>query len=771
MLIPHFVKDELPVGCARSIPHAPHIHFKDAEAGWRRDEVEPLGLDTDTDIDIDIDIDIDMEAAATAIWTGKRCSRRSKKPTSDAAGRGPASNADFDRQRPTDLRAGDELAGFRILAVLGRGAEGTAYLASQIDLADRPVVVKVNPLQGAEHRKLARLQHTHIVPILSSQDLEGQGLRILCFPYMGGITLDRVLEGAAIRPLGRRTGKDLLDSVDRAAVPLVSLPAASPTRKFLSAESYERSITWIGLGLAEALHHAHTRELVHCDVNPKNILLAADGMPLLLDFHLALPPVPAGGVPLEWIGGTPPYIAPEQFEAMKAMAKGRPGPAVDGRADIYALAMVLHIALTDQRPTRDKRTAARLRRMNPRVSPGLAAILERGLSQDPEGRYPTASSFAEDLRRHLDDEPLVGVANRSPMERLVKWRRHHPVALARAAAVAVILLGLVAIGLIARFAAIGHLHDAIGELERGQRRSATGDHKQAEEAFDRAILLLDSDAYLDRILPGAQETRDRLGTARGQNQRAEMVLQIHELAERVRFSYAAGSTRTGVARKLEAQLASLCRERGRIFGRLAVEAEASTKGLLRADLLDLVILWAQMHVDLADAAARPEAHRDVLRALAQAEDDCGPSPVLSEERRFHARAIGDREDATPRAAEASPRTAWEYYALGRARMRDGDLDSAAALLDRAVALQPQSLWAQFYRGQCALRGDRYAEALDAFGACVALAPKAACYYNRSLAYAGLGSRSNARRDLDRARELDPSLVGGPLDSRTPTARP
>jgi tetratricopeptide (TPR) repeat protein len=125
----------------------------------------------------------------------------------------------------------------------------------------------------------------------------------------------------------------------------------------------------------------------------------------------------------------------------------------------------------------------------------------------------------------------------------------------------------------------------------------------------------------------------------------------------------------------------------------------------------------------------------------------------------------------------SPRTAWECYALGRALLRNGDLETAAAALDRAVDLQPRSLWAQFYRGQCALRRGRHAEAVDAFGACVALAPEAVCYYNRSLAYAGLGAHDRARLDLERARALDPNLHVNPREiaprpatERTPVSR-
>ena len=154
-------------------------------------------------------------------------------------------------------------------------------------------------------------------------------------------------------------------------------------------ESYERSITWIGLCLAEALHHAHLRNLVHWDVKPANILLAADGMPLLLDFHLAQPPLCSGKAGPERIGGTPPYIAPEQFAALVAVTEGRPAPAVDARADIYALAMVLHIALAGKRPSGDGRIAAGLRRANHRISPGLAAIIARAWRRIPSSAIPT----------------------------------------------------------------------------------------------------------------------------------------------------------------------------------------------------------------------------------------------------------------------------------------------------------------------------------------------------------------------------------------------
>src|SRR6185369_7162974 len=128
-----------------------------------------------------------------------------------------------------------------------------------------------------------------------------------------------LLEELSIHPPCERSGSQLVEILDRSANPaVVSLPAAGPARGFLAAESYERSIVWIGLCLAEALHHAHLRNLVHWDVKPANILLAADGMPLLLDFHLAQPPLEPGCAAEARIGGTHPFIAPEQVAAAVA---------------------------------------------------------------------------------------------------------------------------------------------------------------------------------------------------------------------------------------------------------------------------------------------------------------------------------------------------------------------------------------------------------------------------------------------------------------------
>src|SRR5205823_7771721 len=136
-------------------------------------------------------------------------------------------------------------------------------------------------------------------------------------------------------PPAKRTGQDLLALLDRVdADSAVPLPSRGPVRQALARASYAQAVAWIGACLAEALAYAHERGLVHLDLKPSNILLAADGTPMLLDFHLARGPIAARAPAPAWLGGTPAYLSPEQRAAIEAVRQGRPVPqAVDGRSD------------------------------------------------------------------------------------------------------------------------------------------------------------------------------------------------------------------------------------------------------------------------------------------------------------------------------------------------------------------------------------------------------------------------------------------------------
>jgi serine/threonine protein kinase/tetratricopeptide (TPR) repeat protein len=659
---------------------------------------------------------------------------------------------------PLFPEVGETLGGFLLLADLGRGALGRVFLAAQTALGDRPVVLKITPRDGREHLSLARLQHTHIVPLYSAEDYADRNLRVLCMPYAGGATLAELLQLLRQQPVRQRAGLDLVAALDQGMAGLpVSLPADGPARKFLARASYVQAVCWIGACLADALSYAHERGLVHLDVKPSNVLLAADGQPMLLDFHLAQKPLQAGAAVPEWLGGTPGYMSPEQGAALTAARQLRPLPsAVDHRTDVYALGLLLYEALGGEVPSLAKGVPARLHRCNPEVSPGLADIVHKCLTHDPHHRYAEAAAVAADLRRHLADLPLRGVANRSLPERWRKWRRRRPYTLAAAGMVLVVLGAAWEAG-----------RSVLVPLSRRFREAETaladGHQQLGKRAYAEAARTLSHGLALAEGVPGSGDLRLALAGGLRSARRGQAAQDLHFLAEQVRFLVDGDGLAPVRARALESRCRAVWDARAGILEHSGTDLEREVEQRIRTDLLDVALLWTDLHVRLAPAREAGEARRRALRVLAQAETLLGPSPALRRERQRHAEALG-LPAAAPGDSELQPRTAREHYALGRSLLRSGRFALAAAQLDRAVELQPQGFWPNFYQGVCAYRLRRYEEAVSAFRVCVALAPDSAvCSYNRALAYAALGRADRALHDYDRALKLDPTSSAAALN--------
>jgi serine/threonine protein kinase/tetratricopeptide (TPR) repeat protein len=655
---------------------------------------------------------------------------------------------------------GENLGPFRLLSELGRGASGRTYLAEEPALAGRLVVLKVLSDDQDEHLSLARLQHTHIIPLFSEETFPERGLRALCMPYLGGTSLARILEGVSEIPPETRRGKHLLEALDHLQARDPAPPGPDgPYRRYLEQASYVHAVCWIAACLADALQSAHAHGLVHLDVKPSNVLIAADGQPMLLDFHLAHPPIRSGECITDRLGGTRGWMAPEHRAAFEAASGAKTiAEAVDARADLYALGLLLAEALGGAGSAQDAIAGRPWRRRNHQVSVGLADIVQKCLAANPADRYGTAALLADDLRRELDDLPLRGVPNRSLSETWRKWRRRRPAALLRVAAWLFTAAALVALLVLARAYYLQRAFD-LRELETalsdGSSLRAVGKYAESAQTLARA-------QQRARSVLGAEPLARALSEHLRLARRGQKATALHELAELTRFRHGVELPSELDGRALLRDIRAVWDDRDFLLARAAGTLGTATEQAIRADLLDLAILWAELHTRLAGPGESAQAQADALEILAQANDACGPSARL---RRLKNAIAGTNETAGPH-EKLAPVTdsALEHYDAGRSYLRSGAFREAASEFERVRNERPADFWPNFYAGLCAYRLGRFQDALAAFHACTALAPNSAqCYYNRALAYDSLGRHEWAAADYGRALALDPGLAPAALN--------
>jgi serine/threonine protein kinase len=651
---------------------------------------------------------------------------------------------------PTYPSAGEFVGEFQLLSELGRGLRGRVFLARQIPLSDRLVVVKFTPRTGvAEHRTLARLQHTNIVPLYAALDDDSRMLRIMCMPYFSGCTLAAALNQLRSIPPAERTTIDLWKATVSGPGNEIDLEGYGEAPHWPD-RTYVEAMCRIGACLADALQFAHDHQLLHMDVKPSNILLTADGQPMLLDFHLAREPMPAGGTAPATLGGTDAYLSPEHRAALDAVRFGHPlSQAIDARSDLYSLGMVLYEAFSGDVPGEIPRP---LRQYNPGLSSGLCNIVECCLAPDLDNRYPSAAALADDLRRHLADLPLRGVRNRNLAERWRKWRRRRPHALGIYGTLGLLLFtAILAIGY------VGH-RGRQGEqaLMEGQEELVRGEYAAAHGTFRRGLTAAGDLPLHDKLVAD-------LGQGLRQAERAVVAGDLHAVANRLRGLSVAESTRHEDLAATENSVRRLWEHRAQLFDLVAPDLPVTIHRQAREDLADLVILWSRLLIQVAPQAAVADARREALQLLVDMERDLGPTAASSLERAVVADSIGLVSEASlarQRAAKTTITSAWEHAALGRHYLHR-DTRRAHIEFERAVELDPHDFWAQLSLGRCALILGPAEDSLTAFSVCIALEPSNSFgYLYRGLAHAKLNRRDLALKDLDRALVLDPGNSHG-----------
>jgi serine/threonine protein kinase/WD40 repeat protein len=432
---------------------------------------------------------------------------------SDAPPAGPAV--------PADVRPGEPVGDFRILREVGRGGMGVVYEAEQVSLRRR-VALKVLPFAAVlDPRQLQRFQneaqaaaclhHPNIVPVYAVG--HDRGVHFYAMQLIDGQTLAALIRGLRRQARKAAEGPGSLTEDVRAitasGVPTyVSAPAggaaqarqaaAVETKKAVATErsvqrpAYFRTVARLGVQAAEALDYAHQQGIVHRDVKPANLLVDGRGNLWVTDFGLAQLQGNPGVTATGDLVGTLRYMSPEQALGRRYF--------VDQRTDVYSLGVTLYELLTlhPALPGLDRQELLRrleqeeptaLRRLNPAVPAELETIVTKAMAKNPEERYATAQELADDLRRYLEDKPILARPP-GPVLKLRKWvRRRQPlvvsVALSLALLLAVFVCGMTVYGI-----KMGQLADD----ERALQQAKTKALLVAERRLHKA--LLDEATYL-----------------------------------------------------------------------------------------------------------------------------------------------------------------------------------------------------------------------------------------------------------------------------------
>jgi serine/threonine protein kinase len=271
-----------------------------------------------------------------------------------------------------------QIPGYKLLDKLGEGSTGTVFKARQLSM-DRLVAIKVLfPKLAANREFLERFQReAHLAAKFSSNNViqaidvgQAGGYNYFVMEYVEGVTIKDELSKGKIYE-------------EKEAVDIV-------------------------LQIAQALQHAHRRNLIHRDIKPANIVITREGVAKLADLGMARATGDQPGVKEEkGIAGTPYYMAPEQIRGKKD---------VDSRVDIYALGATLFHMVTGRPPFPYPTTKEVLRahleeeltppdHLNTKLSSGLGEVVEFMMAKSRKKRYPSPDELIVDLECLLHDEP------------------------------------------------------------------------------------------------------------------------------------------------------------------------------------------------------------------------------------------------------------------------------------------------------------------------------------------------------------------------------
>ncbi len=295
----------------------------------------------------------------------------------------------------TAVRVGARIGPFAVIEVLGRGGMGTVFLAEQ-ESPQRRVAVKLLSAALAvgdserrfrhEAELLGRLRHPGIAQV-----------------FEAGVHVQQTPLGAARWPYFAMEYVEGARTLAEWAVAHRDMP--------------QREVVATFVPVCLAVQHAHERGVVHRDLKPQNVLVAAGGEIKVIDFGIARSigldddEVSRAFTRTGDLVGTLRYMSPEQVRGDKL--------AIDTRTDVHALGVVLFELLAGRLPFdvagKSLPEVARvlcevapepLRHACPGADADLELILATAMAKEPQRRYATAGALAEDLQRFLRREPI-----------------------------------------------------------------------------------------------------------------------------------------------------------------------------------------------------------------------------------------------------------------------------------------------------------------------------------------------------------------------------
>ncbi|GJM26700.1 MAG: hypothetical protein DHS20C16_31150 [Phycisphaerae bacterium] len=380
---------------------------------------------------------------------------------------------------------------YEILRVLGHGGMGVVYEAQQ-DNPKRVVAVKVIRPGLATHRIMQRFEH------------EAQALGRLQHPGIAHIYEAGVADVESKSELRSRQPFIAMELIrGQSLVSYVREHDLSTNARLTLLAS-----------VCDAVEHAHSQGVIHRDLKPSNILVDASGQPKILDFGVARltdsdVQVTTMHTNVGQLVGTLPYMSPEQVTTTSG--------TLDRRSDVYALGVILYEMLAGKLPhdlqTRSIPEAvqviqnnepSRLSSINTVFRGDVETIVSKALEKDPSRRYQSAGELADDLRRHLTDQPITARPP-STFYQFRKFARRNKPAVIGTAAVFVVLVA-------------GVITTSIGMVRAKQAETL------AQSRFDEAeVARSDAEAGLQRALDAEALAQTRLEDAELAKREAEAV--------------------------------------------------------------------------------------------------------------------------------------------------------------------------------------------------------------------------------------------------------